>query len=230
MSAGDNDLSVVIREIYSQDDPSFLPLMELYVESFPRDEREPIASFARRVSPLADNRRSTNCRSHLLAVEDGEQVIGMRQCHFDPASGLGFFVYIAIDQRYRMRGLGTRLLDFSRALLELDAMGTSTQCRAILFECERVCDATTEADRVFRQDRLKYFAKRGGRVVSGTYVQPPNAPGLQPVPLNLMAYPGSQDLDKPELVRGFYDVFFGVAPDDPLVLHALDGVHDTNPR
>jgi GNAT superfamily N-acetyltransferase len=224
------DTPIVIREVYTADDPLFLPAMELYVESFPRDEREPLSEFVRRSHPCAEHRQGTNTRSHLLVAHRGDEVVAMRQCHYDPPTGLGFFVYIAVAPAHRNRGVGLRVLEYSRALLRLDALGTGTQIRATMFECERVCDSADAEEAAARRARLAYFDRHGGRIVSGTYVQPAIGPDRDPVPLNLMAYPEGDRFDRAALVRDFYSVYFHLGPEDPAVHAALEGVPDECPR
>ncbi len=222
--------NTLIREITSHEDPAFLDAMELYVESFPREEREPVSQFAKRCDPLASRHREWSNRSHLIVVEKGSRVVGMRFCVFAPESSYGFFVYIVVDKAHRKEGIGSRLLEYSLALLRLDALSFGTNLKAVFFECERMCDAKSPQEAIVRTARLDYFQKRSGQVVSGTYVQPALTDDLSPLPLNLMAYQFDSQLNRKEMVIGFYKHFLGIGSDDPLVIKALIGANDEKPR
>jgi GNAT superfamily N-acetyltransferase len=221
--------ATVIRELYSWEDPAFLPAMELYVETFPKDEREPLSFYRELLSENAPHRLGLNTRQHVLVVEQGDDLVGMRHFLYSPVAQAAFFVYIALDPVVRGGGIGRRLLEYSQTQCLLDAQATNSHLRTIFFECERIKDSKDHQQRLEREQRLSFFKHMGGEIISTTYVQPSLGVGRDPLPLNLMAYRLDKTISRRDAVLTFYEHFLGRSEDDELVQQALLGVSDDEP-
>lgn len=213
-----------IRQLVSTSDAAFLPAMELYVESFVRDEREPVASFARMLSEQTPTGSILGTRRRLLVAEDNDRnVIGMRYLESNPEVRLGFLVYVAVDPRYRRAGIGRRLIETALALIEADMVSCGTVLDAACFEVERIDLARDDEDRMVRLERLKFFKSLGAKLVSPSYVQPALTEDREPVPLYLMAHRLNPAADPTVITRNFCTTFLGMKEGDPELAEALAG-------
>jgi GNAT superfamily N-acetyltransferase len=213
--------SFVVRELYSADDPLFLDAMELYVESFPRDERLPLSFFRESVATTAAHRQGRAAREHLIVAESDGRLLGMRWFSYHPEVGLGYFVYLATAPAARSQGVGSRLIATAVKQCELDALALGAPLDAVCFEVERTDLAASDEDRLVREARLDFFAARGAVCVTPSYVQLPISPDKQPVPLNLLAYRLTNKQTLAELARNFCVGCAGYDPDDPAIAAAV---------
>jgi GNAT superfamily N-acetyltransferase len=209
---------VKIRLLESTDDPLFWTTCELYVESFPRDERGPLGHFAAMISG-GDGDDSS--RSHVAIADVDGELAGFRYFSYHPDAGLGFFVFLAVDERFRKLGIGTALLDFGKEICLNDAQEMGGELDAIIFECERPELARTPDERDFREKRLRYFANRGGILLSKEHVQPALGAGRNPVPLYLFCYDISNKRSHEEILISTYRHLYGHAPESEYELSAL---------
>lgn len=193
------DGNVRIRSLAGADDPLFWPALELYVETFPRDEREPLAYVAG--VACGQITHTDTGASVAMRVAEVESTLG-GLCYFyaDPDSRCGLLVYIVTEARFRGRGLGEALIAAALAGVR-DVVGPD--CEALFLECELPELATGEEVHV-RERRIAWFLGRGARIISRTYTQPPMAPDRAPVPLALLAIPQRENVDWATLVRDFH--------------------------
>lgn len=209
---------VKIRLLESTDDPLFWATCELYVESFPRDERGPLAHFA---ATISDGSGDDKSRTHVAVAEVDGELAGFRYFSYHPVAGLGFFVFLAVDVRFRKQGIGTALLEFGREICLRDAHEMGGELDAIIFECERPELSATPAEMDFRENRLRYFANRGGILLSKDHVQPALGAGRSPVPLYLFCYDISKKRSHEEILISTYRHLYGHAPESKYELSAL---------
>jgi GNAT superfamily N-acetyltransferase len=209
---------VKIRLLESTGDPLFWATCELYVESFPRDERGPLAHFA---ATISDGSGDGNSRTHVAVAEVDGELAGFRYFSYHPDAGLGFFVFLAVDERFRKQGIGTALLEFGREICLKDAQEMGGELDAIIFECERPELAATPAEKEYRENRLRYFANRGGILLSKDHVQPALGAGRSPVSLYLFCYDVSKKRSHEEILISTYRHLYGHPPESEFELRAL---------
>lgn len=200
----------------SIEDSLFWTALELYVESFPRSEREPLAE----VAEVGRGRSEFGSVTRRFAVAEVDGRLGgllYFASHAD--SGLGFFIYIVVEESLRKSGIGQQLLEFGIEQCRSDV----SELKAVLFECERP-ELAEGDERAFRERRLAYFAKRGAVLVTPTYVQPILGEGREEVPLFLMAQPLADAIDWSSAVANFYRAFFQLSPDSPSERAAIAGI------
>jgi GNAT superfamily N-acetyltransferase len=202
-----------VRLLTNRQDPLFWPALEFYVESFPRDEREPLERIARvsEGDPAICDRPKT--RVHMAVAELEGRLAGIRYFSYYAAARLGFFIYLAVEVEFRKRGIGAMLVDFGKEICARDAAELGSTLDAIFFECERPELAETPAERVVRDRRLEYFQRRGAIIVSTDYFQPALGPDREAVPLYILAYPMTSNPNWEKLVRDFHSKILGYEPD-----------------
>ena len=215
--------AVVVRELNSVDDPAFYDAMELYVETFPRNERLPVRRFASMLAEGAAGRTDPLVRSHLFVAEDADGLAGMRFSTYYKLAGLGYFVYIAVLKGKRKSGIGQMLVRTAQAQCRVDAVATGGELDAIFFECERPELAEGE-ERAWREKRLAFFEKRGGVIVSRTYSQPALSETYEPVPLYLLAYPEKEDIDWRKAATDYCRICLSLPAESEIELETLRGI------
>jgi len=210
-----------IRELNGPNDAAFEACMALYLRSFPLNEREPVQRF---VHYFPGGTAASRAISHQLVSESAGSVEGYSYSQFLEPVGLGFVVYIAIAEPFRGQGLGSKLLEASISVLKADAARLGLTYAATMLEVERVEDADTDAEKLKRARRLRFFANAGAELLTSGYVQPALADGQSEVPLNLLWIPNSPGPTREEVIRAFYREVFGLDGTNELVKASLAGV------
>ena len=139
---------------------------------------------------LAANAPEAERRFCVLAASAGDpaQVVGLTVFSYVPAANCGFSEYIVVSRTARGSGLGRRLFDRRKAILDAAArQHGQVPCRGLFIEVEhpgrtppefRAMEQATALD---AWERLKIFDHLGFRRVDLAYVQPPLAAGKAPV-------------------------------------------------
>lgn len=141
---------------------SLTRLQDIYVESFPPEERRPWPQLLERAFDDSDS-------FILYAITDGDIVAGLVTVwHLQAAR---YIEHFAIALEYRGKGTGTSVL----------AMLVSMSPLPMLLEVEPAATGDTARRRID-------FYRRNGFIghPDFDYIQPPYAPGLPAVPLMLM--------------------------------------------
>lgn len=196
-------MSLTVRSLDRQSDPLFWDTLELYVETFPRDEREPLS----RVAAVASG-ELTNGPVFRVAELGGELAGFTYSMHSEMQ---GFLIYIAVTPDLRGQGTGAALLVDLR----------QSQSGPCLLECE-LPSLATGTERLVRERRIEFFIRHGAQIVSESYVQPALGPGRAPVPLILLAL--GVVPDPARAVRHHYTEFFGLNEDAPEIAQTLNGL------
>jgi GNAT superfamily N-acetyltransferase len=199
-------------------------MLELYVESFPREERMPLEYIAKVAAGEPNMTRGSTHRQHAVVAEVNGACAGFRYVAYDAKAGLGAYIFMAVDAAYRRQGIGERLLAFGRELCERDASEMGTRLDAIMLECERPELGLTEAERAWRTERIAYFQRRGAVLLSKTYHQPALRPDTDRVPLTLLAFPIASTVNWADVVQRFHRHMLGYAPDSVDERETLTGL------
>jgi len=218
--------SVALRLLASLDDPLFWPALELYVETFPRDEREPLERVARVASGDPDLCRDPEHRVLLAVAESGGSLAGLAYFTVHAVARTGFLIYLAADPRHRKAGVGTRLIEFVREACRREAAEMGSSVAAVFLECERPELAASPEEEAYRRARVEFFLRRGARVVTRSYHQPALAPDRERVPLWLLAFE-EEPCDWPHLVTDFHRLVLGYPAGCAEESEALSGLFET---
>jgi len=202
-------VNATARLLTSEADPLFWPALEFYVESFPRDEREALSRVSKVARGAPELCECPEHRVHMAVADVDGRLGGIRYFSYDARAKLGFFIYLAVEPEFRKHGIGTQLVEYGKEVCQRDAEEMGSTLEAIFFECERPELAETPEDRKIRDDRIRYFLNRGAVIVSKDYYQPALGPDRASVPLWLLAYPLSSDLNWSELVAAFHRYCLG---------------------
>lgn len=132
-----------------------------------------------------------------VALRDGHVVGFIRAARL--SMGATFVIHLATDSRFRNQGIGKGLLTHVIAQL-----GPPVICE------------------VEPGTPMEWWVHQGARCITPTYTQPALRPDTEPVPFHLMAI-GSIGNER-ELIESFYSKAWGLAPNHPFVLAALEGL------
>ncbi len=218
--------TVALRLLASPGDPLFWPALELYVETFPRDEREPLERVARVASGDPDLCRDPEHRVLLAVAESGGSLAGLAYFTVHAVARTGFLIYLAADPRHRKAGVGTRLIEFVRETCRREAADMGSSVAAVFLECERPELAASPEEEAYRHARVEFFLRRGARVVTRSYHQPALAPDRERVPLWLLAFV-EEPCDWPHLVTDFHRLVLGYPAGCAEESEALSGLFET---
>ncbi len=164
--------NLVCRRITSCDDTLFTPLVDVFVESFPENERRPLPWFKELVE--------TEPRFHCKVVSKGSLCAALL-CYWQ-FDGFVYVEYLAVNPAIRSKGLGTLLM---REFLDDIAL-------PVVLEVEPPVSQLTER-------RVGFYQRLGFRLLPDNYVQPSYGvvPGL---PLKLMLC-GETTVTTTEMIR-----------------------------
>jgi GNAT superfamily N-acetyltransferase len=206
---------ITFRELTDPHDRAFSASMELYVSSFPADERESLESMESHLgaSPAGNN----GPIHHQIVAEIDESLIGYTYVQYLSGMQAGFLVYLVVTPQTRNRGFGRSLLDHSISVLKSDAVRMGKPYLGSILEVEREEDAKTDEEREVRRKRLRFFAGARAELVTDSYVQPALSSDKTEVNLNLLWIPNQETYDKVAIVKGFYAEVFGKGENEDLV-------------
>ncbi|WP_051667244.1 GNAT family N-acetyltransferase [Shouchella lehensis] len=143
----------------------FDELYQLFLESFPVDEFRPYeAQLA-----LVDQ------ENYRVYVFEQEQTIAAFFAIWETDEFV-FLEHFAVRERYRNGGLGGTLLQELLKMVQ-----------------KRVFIEVEPPDDELKQRRVAFYERNGFHFSAYGYIQPALADGRQPIPLNVMAYPGEMD-------------------------------------
>lgn len=175
---------VEIREILSAADPAWEGWKEVYLASFPEQERMSEAFFLRF---LGRKELGEASQSHMLVMTPeaaAGEVLGLGFYEFSSALATGFLWYLATQPGHRGRGLGAHLY------AELVRRLRAERARLLLFEVEIPEVASREGAEAaeFARRRIAWYRRLGAQVLCGVeYFQTVDGPAA-PVPMHVMAH------------------------------------------
>ncbi len=134
----------------------------------------------------------------------------------------GYLTYLGVDPRERGRGIGTRLIELSARVLQVDACCEGVSLPFVVWE-SRPPAADDEAGRRAWEARLGLFRRAGGWWVSGLTLHAVNYNRRQaePLPLQLFLLPvdrpaeGFDDAALRGVAGGLLREVYGRRPGDP---------------
>lgn len=153
----------------------FKDAVEIYLEAFPENERQPLDKIKYRVE---HEYYSTIIVKRDKAVAGFSLLCPFRDLHF------GLLDYIGVEKAQRNLGIGSKLFQKTYELLNGEAPSS-----ILLLEVEDpACGSQTESS--MRHRRVQFYERLGARVVPNfRYILPPMA-GNSPTDMLLMVYAG----------------------------------------
>jgi hypothetical protein len=116
-----------------------------------------------------------NC--HLLlagrGAPDTRRVVGMAYGAYLPSYG-GYGAYLAVDERQRGRGIGTRLWQLLVKRFQLDAACAGLPLPFVVWESRPPAQNAVAAERSMWRSRLRIWARLGAWRIAGVKVLTPN--------------------------------------------------------
>jgi GNAT superfamily N-acetyltransferase len=162
----------------------------LYETALDEDERVPWEWLEKGVTSRAGWRPGGNGRHLIVAGTEAGELAGFVFCMHLPGYG-GYLSYVAVDDRFRGRGVGTRLYEQAFNVLAVDAAATDEPLPFVIWEsCPPEADDAPQAHAVWAA-RTRLFHKAGGFWIDGVTLPSPNwvDPAAPAVPLQLFLAP-----------------------------------------
>lgn len=161
---------ITFHRIIDVSNPLFVPALEIYVNAFPEDER-------RRIEDI--NKLIGKDFYHFIAIynERGIVIAILVYWQFD---AFYYVEYLAVAPKYKAHGFGTQIMN--KFLEHIH------DARPVVLEVEKLDDDVPDYELDIRKKRVKFYINLGFGMSDVPYVQPPYAPGLNPLPLSLMQY------------------------------------------
>ncbi len=209
-------------------DPLVRAAEQLYVETQHPDERIPWGWIARSIKGRVGWRPGSTGR-HLLVATPGETptdpaaLAGFAYGTHLPGYG-GYVSYLGVSEKYRKRGVGTRLMSQMFKLLAADAGAIDEPLPFVVWESHRPDAAAPDADWKLWEARVRLFDKVGGLWLDGLELLTPNYgdESADPVPLQLFVKPvdapaAALDADRLRgVAAGLLEQVYRTGPGDPL--------------
>lgn len=189
-------------------DPRIEAMLDLYRESFDLQCRDP-------EEDLWCDLRGEPGRYRIDVAIEADRLLGMVRWRLLDSIRATFIVHLAVAPAIRECGVGSHLLAYP----EIVYPGLPT-----IFEVEHLAHHDPEEKQNECAQRLRWFKRRGAKLITPSYTQPALHPTTDDVPLNLLALRQELIKNPKDVVQGFYQQVWGRGPDDPLVLKALKGI------
>jgi GNAT superfamily N-acetyltransferase len=211
---------VAIRDVMNPNWPWFRQAMRIYEAAFPPEQRVPTEDMAAALERQPDD--ATGAGYFLVAL-DGVRVVGLSTFHYGYRHKLGFLGYLAVEERWRGRGIGALLYKATLARLQwCGQAGEGEGLDGMVFEVERPELAADPLERQRREQLIRFFTRMGARLVRGIdYRMPPILPYTEPVPMHLMLHPLSAEPFTDGYLRRVMAHIYGDEGDGPAEHAAL---------
>jgi GNAT superfamily N-acetyltransferase len=191
--------TVTIRRLADPADPALAAFSDLLQVTFA--DPDTVLELERMQHFLAHS-QPDRLFSIIVAEEQGGAVLGGALFSYVPATNCGFSEYLVARRAQHGQGIGRRLFDTRRAILDAQArQAGQTACWGLFIEVDnprRTPAVLLEQERATAIDaetRLQIFAHLGFWRVDMAYVQPPLGEGKQPVRyLDLLFAPWSEEV------------------------------------
>jgi GNAT superfamily N-acetyltransferase len=178
-----------LKEVTDPADPDLAALARLLIDTFA--DPNIVLGLDRMQEFLTDNRPDGPRSFGVLVVIDADQhdsVVGGCVFSHVARSNCGFSEYMVADRGLRGRGMGRRLFEARRLILDTEARRLGyPACRGVFIEVENpdrtpVNFAAAERETALEGwERLRIFDHMGFKRVDVPYVQPPLAEGKVPI-------------------------------------------------
>ena len=186
---------VEIEEIKSAAEYPLVKIRELYESSFRIDERVPWEFFE---YDLKKKRRKAEGILHIFSVRKGTEIIGF---------GLSIFywefsypAYIAIDKKYRNKGIGSQLVVKIKEVAFRDAEKYKVT-PLILFEVEKPELGRDKEEKKVIFNRIKFYQKFNAIFLDVEYIEPPLLGKELPMYLVILTSPEINSVKSEALIR-----------------------------
>ncbi len=132
------------------------------------------------------------------------EIVGFRYALYFPESQTSLLVYLAVDEKYRDKGIGHAMVNETVKGLDLMAQKDGKPLNGVFFEINDPAKVSIEEDSIDPAVRKQIFEKWGAKQMPVDYVQPPWEEGAeQTSKFLLMAHKINDALPGPEATKNF---------------------------
>lgn len=192
-----------IREIRSSTDPAWDSWLNLYLNSFPFEERFAIKHYLNLFQRLQEGEQ---INEHILVLEQhlpeaaqlSPNVVGMAYIEIEPALGISFLRYIATQATARNQGYGVIL--YNHVLETLKKL----QSKIMILEVE-IPELSEEPDNARR--RINWYKRLGAQKIEGIQYFQVVDPEIPAIEMSLMVHLFQETSIEEifELVKSYFD-------------------------
>lgn len=200
---------LTLEHLASDTHPHFAALLDLYMVSFPPEERKPAAQLRTMVHQPD--------YQFLVALLLGE-VAGLAVLFHSQKIPLSLLEFLAVRPEVRGRGIGRWL--FGQTVAQTD-----TAQRPLLIEAES--DLTSTAGQPERRRRKQFYRSLGAGEINGLHYLMPQVANTPPPPMELMLHAQPQPVtvlraDLRQWLHTIYTQVYNQAAEDPRLRRMLD--------
>lgn len=187
--------NIVIREIEPTEVQLIDQIKEIYEEAFRIDEKIPwkLMEF-----DLKQKKRRKEGVSHILGALQGNKIIGFAISVY--YYGFTFPGYLALEKKFRDRGIGTQMLLKLKDIAWKDAKDHKV-LPIILFEVEKPELARNETEKQQIFNRLKFYQKFNPLFLDVNYIEPPLLGETLPMYLVMLSEPEVEYIEAEKLIE-----------------------------
>jgi GNAT superfamily N-acetyltransferase len=214
-----------IRSITELDSRLGQQVINIYEQSFPEAERDPLEDIAASLRNADPDMELTRLR----ALIEHDAVVGFTLFASYKDYYLGYLKFIAVRQDIRGKGYGPILLQDAIQQIRADGWrATGWPYLGLVLEVERPETAENVADRQLRERRIQFYRRNGAVMFDDVdYIAPPVAPGQPSLPFHLMFLRavrkyGMQHWLRQKAVKALLVEGYGEDSDSWFVRHALE--------
>jgi hypothetical protein len=200
-------------EVHATTDPYFNGAMDIYVDSFPPNERHSLEVIRQRV---------TNKESRLFVGVDQNEVVLMCLIYNLSSAEFLLFDYMAVSATKRGLGVGSLFLQFIRSHFKLTA-------KYMVLEVENPAHGDNREE---REKRVAFYKKNGAKLLAGVRYILPALDNTTPTEMVLMVmpeYPGGTISGSTikRLIATIYAEVYNRPAHDPLLQSFIETVPKT---
>jgi GNAT superfamily N-acetyltransferase len=187
---GVNVDNLKLIELTDPEDMLARQAFDLYVVSFPVEERVSLSAIKEGILNRDDGLAGDYISRFIAAVQD-DRTVGLSMYGYYRIPRLACLFYLAVQPDLRGLGLGAWLLNQTAALLPNDAriLGGESPL-GLCWEVDRPNESGDPEERTLRARRIKFYERNGAILLDSIdFIAPPLSEGLPPVPYFLMFMP-----------------------------------------
>jgi len=211
-------MEIIYSEISNTNDVHYAEAIQIYLDSFPPNERQPLQVLKRRIS---------EGRSRLYVGHHRDEIVCIAFMYHFNTSDFVYLDYMAVIEKFRDHYIGSSFFSF---LLEKAVSAN----KYLLLEVENYLFGNNTSQRI---KRINFYIRNGAYILQDTPYVLPSLDGTLPTEMSIMIAPKykTDHLEKPDIEIIFKLLYYELYEknEDDALLHSIirkipEKVHFTN--